>query len=159
MATASVSKSTGKFADLNIKLLYAPKTSEGKGFLPPFLRALTHVTYALGISEDELPKIKNGSATEDKKIKETMAKVKDELTAAYSHFEKVEVTDAFSSEAQTQLITYKKVLNAAMAEFEDWDRDTKITNLTSLVHKLVGISAMLDRELIGLRDSDPGSNL
>jgi hypothetical protein len=159
MATSAAKSAGSKFEELNTKLVYTPKTSEGKGFLPPFLRALTHITYGLGIAEDELPKTKTGSATEDKKIKETMTKVKEELTGAISHFEKVEVTDAFSSVAQDQLMIFKKALGAASAEFENWDRDTQINNLTALVNKLLGISAMLDRELIGLRDSDPGSNL
>src|ERR1041385_8521320 len=145
------------FANLTEKLIYTPKTSEGKGFLPPLLRSAMHITYALGIAEDELPKTKTGSAAEDKKIKETMTKVKDELTAAMTHFDKVEVTDAFSTVAKDQLRTFHKALNAHNAEFDSWDRDTQINNLTSLINKLVGISAMLDRELIGLRDSDPGS--
>ena len=149
----------GKFSALNEKLIYTPKTSEGKGFLPPLLRALTHITYALGIAEDELPKTKTGSTTEDKKIKDVMSKVKEELAGAMSHFEKVEITDAFSSVAKDQLILYRKTVDAAQTEFDTWDRDTQINNLTSLVNKLLGISAMLDRELIGLRDSDPGSNL
>lgn len=156
MATAAA-KTTGKFADLNTKLVYTPKTAEGKGFLPPLMRALTHITYALGLSDDDLPKTKA-----EKNYDAIEKMIKEEIDEAIKHFDKVEIpdsTDIFSSIATDQVKTYHKALKALSAEFSDWDKDTKVNNLTSLVHKLMGICAMLDRELVGLRDSDPGSNL
>lgn len=148
-----------KFDDLNTKMVYTPKTAEGKGFLPPLLRAMVHIFYALGIAEDELPKTKGTTAAADKKEAETMKKVKEEITASISHLDKVEISENFSSVSQDQLVTFQKTLKALSSEFDGWDRDRKINNLTSLANKAFGISAMLDRELIGLRNSDAGSNL
>lgn len=156
-AAATASKADETFAKLNEKMLYTPKTSEGRGFLPPFLRGLGHLLYALGIADEELPKTK--SATADKKATDAVKKVKDEITAAMGHLDKIEITDAFSSVARDQLVVFSSTLGALNKEFEGWDRDAQVNNLTSLVNKAFGITAMLDRELIGLRTSDPGSSL
>lgn len=153
-ASAKAKTSSTAFAILNQQMVYNPKTSEGSGFLPPLLRSLTHITYALGIAEDELPKTSTTSKTN-----EVMKKVQAEIEAAIGHFDKVEINDAFSQTATEQLKIFHKTLNALNKEFGDWDRDTQITNLTSLINKLLGVGAMLDRELLGMRDSDPGSNL
>lgn len=141
------------FATLSGKIVYNPKTSEGSGFIPPLLRALTHLGYALGILED-IPK--DASATAKKEVADkTQQEIKDCLT----HLDKVEISDNFSSIAQEQLKTLSKAVNALNTEFAGWDRDTQISNLTNIIHRSFGITAMLDRELIGLRNSDPGSSL
>jgi hypothetical protein len=155
---ASSATKAGQFNDLNTKMIYSPKTSEGKGFLPPLLRAIGHLLYALGIADDDLPK-KATTAADKKTAAEVITMVKEEITSSIKHFEKVEISDNFSTIAKDQLVVFNQALNALAKEFDGWDRDTQINNLTSLVNKVMGISAMLDRELIGLRDSDPGSSL
>jgi len=142
------------FATLSEEIVYNPKTSEGKGFLPPLLRTLVHLGYALGIADDALPK-----DAADKKNAEVIKLIKEEITGAISHCEKVEISTNFSKIAQDQLKAFLGALKALNAEFEGWDRDAKVNNIQTLFNKSFGISAMLDRELIGLRDSDPGSNL
>ncbi len=146
MATQKTAPET--FATLSGQIVYSPKSSEGKGFLPPLLRALTHLTYALGLTEEDTSKDK---AAADK--------VQEEIKGAISHLEKVEIGDTFSSVAKEQLKIFAKALHALNAEYLGWDQTTKVSNLTTLIHRSFGISAMLDRELIGLRNSDPGSSL
>lgn len=141
------------FATISAEIGYNPKTSEGTGFLPPLLRTLAHLAYALGITED-VPKDANATV-----LKEVADKTQQEIKDAMTHLDKVEISENFSSIAQTQLKTFSKALAALNAEFSGWDRDTQVANLTTLIHRSFGISAMLDRELIGLRNSDAGSSL
>lgn len=151
---ATTTAKTNKFTVSLEKIVYNPKTSEGKGFLPPLLRTLVHLAYGLGIADDELPK-----DAADKKNDVVIKKVKEEITEAINHCNQVEISKNFSTVGQDQMKAFLETLNALNAEFETWDRDTKVNNIQSLFNKGFGIMAMLDRELIGLRDSDPGSSL
>lgn len=151
---AAATKTAAQFNTLVDKIVYNPKTTEGRGFLPPLLRTFVHLAYGLGIADDALPK-----DAADKKNAEILKMVKEEITGALSHCDKVEISDNFSTVAQEQLKTFLKAIKALDSEFDGWDRDTKIKNLQTLHNKGFGISAMLDRELIGLRNSDAGSSL
>lgn len=152
----ATSASGAQFKDIVEKLPFNPKTSDGSGFLPPFLRAMSHLLYCLGLADDELPKDK---VEADKKSKEVENQLVEELKEALKHFNNIEISDNLSQVARDQLVLFQSALVAINSEFGAWDKDTKVNNLTGLINRAVGISAMLDRELIDLRTSDPGSNL
>lgn len=160
-AASKVSTASISFKEWSDKLPFNPKTSEGSGFFPPFVRAISHILYALGITDDELAE---AVGTKDKpgnpaKVKDIEAKITEELKEAAKHLNNIEISDNLSTVAREQLETFANLLAACNSEFAAWDKDTKVVNLTAVVNKAVGITAMLDRELIGLRTSDPGSSL
>ncbi len=147
MATAKTTAATKSFKELNDKLPYNPQTQNGKGFLPPFLRALSHLLYGLG-------------RVSDSKDADKFVFLKPEIKDAIEHLNNVEVdTKVFSKAAQESLVILKQSLEAYEREYEPWTEDEKLSNMKSLVNKVMSIASMLDREFLGIRNSDPGSAL
>lgn len=143
MATAKAIKT---FKELNDKLPYSPQTPNGRGFLPPFLRAVGHLLYGLG-------------RVTDSKEKDKFDFLKVEIKDAVEHFSSLEVNSAFSVKAKENLVGLTEALEAYQREYEGWAEEERLSNMRNLVNKALGIASALDRELIGIRNSDPGSAL
>jgi len=148
MAAAKASAATKTFKELSDKLPYSPTTQNGRGFLPPFLRALGHLLYGLGRAEESKGK-----------DKDTFSFLEGEVKDAIEHLGNVEVNSAFSKTTQDQLLVLNQAMTAYQKEYAAWTEEDKIGNLKSLVNKAMGVASNLDRELAGIRNSDPGSAL
>lgn len=134
------------FAD-TIKLMPVhARTAEAKGFLPPFLRAMGHMLYLLADTAADEPKI-------------TVDEAGLEITHAFQHLQNLAGTDVLSTAARDHLATLQQALTDATVEWGDWDAKTRTKNMRDLVNRAVAISVPLDRELLGLPDSDAGLQL
>lgn len=134
------------FADTIRNIPFTPRQGEASGFLPPMVRAMGHVLYVLGcISDDAVPK------TDE----ECLA----ELRAAQVHWNARIGTTAVSTAIGTTATNISTAFGECVEEFPGWNADTRQTNLRDLTHRIVQYSADLDRELVGVRDSNPGTTL
>jgi hypothetical protein len=135
------------FSDTIAQIPFAPTTADGSGFLPPIVRAQGHVLYLLGmLADDEV-------TVEDEKA---LA----ELVAAEAHFHaRADASETVSTATRGIATLLNTALLEASAEYPIWTPELRITNIRNLAHRVVAFSAVLDRELVGLTGSDPGSAL
>ncbi len=134
------------FADELKKIPFSAKTKEGQGFLPPFIRAMNHL---LTISQ----------FVQDSKKKDKAPFVVEELTHANHHLVKLNVGSFLSSKVKDSLVAFGKLMLVAQTEASTWTDEQVVENCWALMDRGTMICSMLDRELIGLGDSDPGSQL
>lgn len=133
------------FAETLNQIPFSTTSTMATGFLPPLLRSMSHIFYLLGALANEDVPVSDDEARE-------------ELTAAFDHWAaRNHDADQSLSSATVDLCGRLETLIAdTFAEYEGWDSDTKIANITSVAHRCLGIGAILDRELIGITGSDPG---
>jgi hypothetical protein len=124
---------------------YAPTQAEPKGFLPPLARTLGHLMFTLEAiaAEREIP--------EDELL--------GELTHARDHWNALDHGGSLSAPTATTITAISKALGSAVEEFGEWDKDQRVRNVRDLGNRVAGYTAALDRELLGLRGSDPGHQL
>jgi hypothetical protein len=134
------------FTDTLTQLPYTPRTQTASGFLPPMLRGMGHILFLLGCLSDD-------------KVDVTTEEGQQELAHAMEHWNARATPAAVSTAARDRATLLGVALTEAHAEFADWDNDTRITRVTDLSHRILQYSADLDRELVGIRDSDPGTAL
>ena len=134
------------FADSIRSIPYAPRTQQASGFVPPMLRAMGHVLYLTGCLADE-----NVTVTEEEAL--------EELRHAGAHWDARAETEATSDTVNQRARTIGVAIGEAIAEYPEWDNDRRIQNLRDLSNRIMAYSAELDRELVGLTTSDPGSSL
>lgn len=134
------------FTDTLATLPFTPQTPNGSGFFPPMLRAMGHVLYLTACLADE-------------NIEVTDEQAGTELSAAITHWGERTGTENVSTDATTQADRIASLLFEAREEFSGWPEADKLNNIRGIAQRIVGYAAFLDRELVGLRDSDPGSTL
>lgn len=135
------------FATDLARLPYEAREQDAKGFLPPIARAVTHLTFVLAHENEEgVRHIEDDEAL-------------DELKHAQLHWQAITGTENLSAASHQHVDNYGTALNSAITEFADWDHDTRISNLRDLAHRGAALMAVLDRELVGLKGSDPGFSL
>lgn len=135
------------FSDTIRTIPFSPRTPLGGGFLPPILRAQGHVLYLLGCLADEQTTVGDADAIA-------------ELTQAKEHFDaRVDASAAVSTATLGLASTISTALGEARDEYTGWAPDIRLQNLRDLANRVVAFSAALDRELVGLTGSDPGSTL
>lgn len=124
---------------------YAPAQAEAKGFLPPFARTLGHLMFTLEAiaAEREIPE----------------AELLNELTEARKHWNALDHGGALSAPTAATITQLNKAFASAVKEFPDWTKDQRVRNIRDLGNRVAGYTAALDRELLGLRGSDPGHQL
>lgn len=135
------------FSDSIATLPFTPTTDHGRGFLPPFMRAGGHLLYLLGRMTDTPTR------------RPTDNQIKEELDSLNRHFENFVVPDYMSEASKTHVSNFTLALADLNSEIEGWDLDTKIANILQLSNRLMQFMAFLDREALGLRDSDAGQEL
>lgn len=134
------------FADTIRGLPFASRTQTASGFFPPLFRASGHVLYLLGCLADE-----NVEVTDEQALTE--------LRHAQEHWNARATTPALSGQVAERATAIGTAIGEAIAEFGGWEADARIQNLRDLANRIAQYSADLDRELTGIRDSDPGSSL
>ena len=134
------------FADTIRTLPYVARTPAASGFLPPMLRSMGHVLYLVGCIADEAVVVTDEDAL-------------GELRHAQEHWRARNETPAASTAAHDQARIIATCLTEAIAEYPEWTQDQRVQNLRDLGNRFVAHCAFLDRELVGITDSDPGSSL
>ena len=134
------------FADTIRGLPFASRTQTASGFFPPLFRAAGHILYLLGcLAADNVEVLVEEALTE--------------LRHAQEHWNARATTPALSAQATERATAIGTAIGEALAEFEGWEPDARIQNLRDLANRIAQYAADLDRELTGIRDSDPGSSL
>lgn len=134
------------FKDTIQKIPFEGKTKDGQGFLPQVFRASTHILFLLACINDDDVKVKDEEAVA-------------ELEEALRHWNARERTAHISTAATTTAEVLGTAIGEAGAEYADWKPDDRTKNLKDLAQRIAQFSCQLDRELTGLRDSDPGTSL
>lgn len=134
------------FADTIRTLPYVARTATASGFLPPMVRAMGHIIYLVGCNADEAVTVTDEDAL-------------GELRHAQEHWNARNATPAASTAAHDQARIIATCITEAIAEYPAWTADQRTQNLRDLGNRLVAHCAFLDRELVGITDSDPGSSL
>lgn len=135
---------TQTFEEAIATIPYSPRQTAASGLLPPIMRALNHVTFlASWLADETAPPTDELALTE--------------LTAAKEHWNVRALPGVLSAATNQALAQYGIALDAASTEYISWEtRETRLTNIRKLANHGAGLCAALDRELIGIRDSDPG---
>lgn len=134
------------FADTIKTIPGHAKTGEAKGFLPPYMRMMGHMLHLLADAASETPVI-------------TVDEAQTEIGHASSHWEALTGDEILSTAARDHVKSIGKALEEAIAEWPEWDGPTRTRNMRDLVNRAVGLAVPLDRELLGIPDSDAGFNL
>jgi len=137
------------FATDLAKVPFTATQQNAVGFLPPLMRAAGHLLFVLAdcaVAEGDTRPL-----TDDE--------VAGELKHAKEHWDAIVLDEALSAGTRETLGFIGKCITSANKEFGTWDRDAKIRNLRDLGNRIAGVTATLDRELVGLRGSDPGLTL
>lgn len=134
------------FGNTIATLPFQSRSPLGSGFLPPMIRAMGHILYLVGCLADE-------------NITVTTEEAQAELEHAREHWNARATTESVSTSAAEQATIIGQAISEAHAEFADWADEAKVNNIRDLAHRILQYSANLDRELVGLTNSDPGSSL
>ena len=129
------------------ELTFTPATENGRGFLPAIMRASGHFLYILGRLSDTPTR------------RPTDNQIRAEIDAVKLHFADMTVPDYMSSSAHTQITNWRAAFNDLDEEIIGWDNDVRISNLQMLTNRTMQLRANLDREILGIRESDPGQSL
>ncbi len=135
------------FAENILALPFNPTTENGKGFLPALMRASGHFLYLLGRLSDTPTR------------RPTDIQIREEIDSIKLHLTDFEVPDFLSEQAKTYVGAFSNSFTSLDTEIAEWDSDTRIANLRSLANRTIQLTAFLDREILGMRDSDPGQSL
>jgi len=134
------------FADTIKELPFAGRTPTGSGFFPPMFRASQHILFLVACINDDDVKVTD---------KEALG----ELDEARKHWDARAKTEAVSTATHAKSDLIAKGITEAIAEYGKWTPEARTTNLRDLAHRIAQHAADLDRELVGIRDSDPGTSL
>lgn len=124
---------------------YAPTTDEGRGFLPILSRASGHILYLV--------------ARYSEKSKPTNVKALEELNEAKAHWDYLVIDNSLSEKAKGEIGIITNALNLAISEISSWESKDAELNLSKLANRITQLMANLDREVLGLRESDAGLTL
>jgi hypothetical protein len=134
------------FATAIAALPYNARGTNAAGFLPPIVRAQGHILFALAASSDDTLPVTNEDVIE-------------ELVHAQIHWGAITTPEAVSRATAAHIDNFGEALTFAVNDYQGWTEAQKVTNLRDLANRLAGLSAVLDRELVGITDSDPGYQL
>ena len=134
------------FADTLKTLPFNGRSKNGTGFFPPMFRASQHILFLV-------------ACVDDKDVKVTEKDAIEELTQAQEHWNARAKPTSVSIAAAAQADGIGKLIGEAIGEYPNWSDAARVTNLRDLAHRVAQHAADLDRELVGLRDSDPGTSL
>lgn len=128
---------------------YAPSQPSATGLLAPIIRAMGHILYVAATAADPNTALADAEAINEL----TEAKVHLLGTLAVVH------NAPLSEVGKTAILNWVDAVNAANDEWNDWPADERPSSLKDLANRCAALAALLDLELVGLRNSDPGSSL
>lgn len=128
-------------------LPFSPATENGRGFLPPIMRTTGHFLYLLGRLSDTPTR------------RPTDNQISEELSSIQSHMAEFTIPTYLSEQATSHVSLFKNLCDMLIENLIGWDSETRILNLRSLSNRIIQLTASLDREILGLRDSDAGQSL
>lgn len=135
------------FEDIAATLPFTPSTEQGRGFLPPMTRAIGHLLYLLGRISDTPTR------------RPTDNQITEEISAIQLHFTEFTVPDFMTENTTSYVNNFKALLDSTAENLVSWDEDTRKSNLTILNNRAIEVMKHLDREILGITDSDAGQNL
>jgi hypothetical protein len=95
----------------------------------------------------------------DDKVTVSDEEALNELKEAKAHWDARVTSEAVSTATTEKSKLIGKAIDEAIAEYIKWTKDNRTANLRDLAHRIAQNAADLDRELVGIRDSDPGTSL
>jgi hypothetical protein len=122
-------------------------TENGRGFFAPLMRAYGHILYLAG------------RQAESSTRRPTDNDVQEEFNCALEHLRAISDTTMTQATKDTLTIAVNAVALATV-EFNEWSAIERETNFVKLANYLLSkVGLAVDREFLGLRDSDIGSSL
>ncbi len=119
---------------------------DAKGFVPPLLRLSSHLVFATaGSFKPELVS-----------TDEVLTELRE--AAAFSNAIHTD-TEALSTAAKNHVAGLRNLLASAITEYAGWDERARTDNLREILNRAIYTGVLLDRELVGLTDSDAGHKL
>lgn len=138
---------TRTFAELISAMPFTTRQANATGILPPILRSMAHLLYLAAALSDEATPVETAEAEA-------------ELDHAQEHWNATTVTDVVSSATNQAIANFGLAIAAARTEYTGWaTREVQSRNIRDLANRAIGLTVILDRELLGLRDSEAGSSL
>lgn len=144
------------FTQLAQQLPFAPRGQNAVGLLTCLTRAVGHI----GIVAIATAHMNSG--TEAAELPTPLLsddEVVNEITHAKEHWDVHTTPGSISTATAAKLDTFDGLLTTAAAEFADWDTRTRADNARTLYNAAAALATDLDRDLVGIRNSDPGSSL
>lgn len=134
------------FADTIRALPFTGRVQQATGFLAPMVRAMGHILFLMGCVADADVTVNAGEAEA-------------ELDHAVEHWNARANTEAVSTASRDRATAIGTALTEARAEWPNWNDEQRVANLRDLAQRILQYCADLDRELVGIRESDPGTAL
>jgi len=146
-ATLEAAPTEETFESIIAKFPYAPSSDEGKGFLPVLARSIGHLLYLVGRYDDTA------------KTKPTQARAKEEVDSAINHWNNLIIDASLSNRAKDEIALIDSALRLTANQIEGWTEKESLDNLQKVTNRVAQLLANLDREILGIRESDAGFNL
>lgn len=140
------------FGDVINAIPFEPRSEEGTGFLPPVIRAMGHILHCVALATPRT----------------AVERINAEISAAMGHWNNATLPEGLSSITRQQFESLTEAINMANAQIGDWIThngncadgcDCRIARLRNLSNRVISFSSRLDRELMGIRETDPGAQL
>jgi hypothetical protein len=135
------------FSEILTSLPFTPATTQGRGFFGPLNRTTGHFLYLLGRTSDTISR------------RPTDNQITEELNALSEHLSEFVVPDYMSQRAKDYVATFLEGVQNIRDNFLSWDEETRINNLRSFCNRISQIHVFLDREVLGIPNSDAGQSL
>ncbi len=135
------------FTDTITAVPFTPSTVAGRGFLPILTRIGGHFLYLLGRLSD--------TATR----RPTDNQIREEFDSIKPHIESFILPDYLTQRSKDRVNAFFTAFHEMDAEIGEWDLDTRIENVRMMANRATELMACLDREVLGIRDSDSGQSL
>lgn len=135
------------FDDIINGLAFSPSTEQGRGFMAPIMRTAGHIlNLVISVGED------TWDISEDD--------IRQDIVDTKAHWDTIDTGDIhFSTAANEYRDGITNSFAALEAQFMEWTPEERINRLRNLANRITQYGAMLDREVLGIRNSDAGSSL
>lgn len=140
------------FAEEIAKVPYTPRQTDAAGLLAPVFRAVGHILFATALSSTQTPDAAGTAPI----VAVTDEEILEELRHAGAHWNAINQGENLSTATGQVITALGAGITNAVAEYPEWPAATKTSNLRDLANRTAGLASVLDRELAGIRDSDPG---
>lgn len=138
---------TATFEEAISEISFAPSTENGAGLLPPLTRTAGHLLYLLGRLSDTPTR------------RPTDNQIREEIDSTKIHLTNLTIPDYLSTSTKDILDKWMRASEALFEQIATWEMETRIQNLRALCNRTIQLMVVLDRETLGLTESDAGQSL